>query len=276
MFNFCISVKIKMISLYKNSKMEGKKMENNTYNMNMIKKFIFRIDFISEIENLKESIPSNITTKIVSNFPNSIMADVVESEIQIKNDLIEKKDRPFKQWEYISTDNSNKIVITPKFLLYDCSKYISFEDVLSKFLSIIEEMMKFDNVQIGRVCLRYINIFETTEFNINNISDWEHYFASELFSFSRFGSDQQNITNMVNSIEFSFPGFRLKYKSGFNNKNYPLIINKPDFTIDCDGYSNAVIITFDDLKTMINSIHDEIEKVFEKSITEDMREKLNG
>lgn len=81
---------------------------------------------------------------------------------------------------------------------------------------------------------------------------------------------------MVNSIEFSFPGFRLKYKSGFNNKNYPLIINKPDFTIDCDGYSNAVITTFDDLKTMINSIHDEIEKVFEKSITEDMREKLNG
>lgn len=99
-------------------------MNNNTYTRNMIKKFIFRIDFINEISDLKENIPSNVTSKIVSNFPNSIMADVVESEIQIKKDLIRKKDRPFKQWEYISTDNSNKIVITPNFLLYDCSQYL--------------------------------------------------------------------------------------------------------------------------------------------------------
>lgn len=251
-------------------------MNNNTYTRNMIKKFIFRIDFINEISDLKENIPSNVTSKIVSNFPNSIMADVVESEIQIKKDLIRKKDRPFKQWEYISTDNSNKIVITPNFLLYDCSQYISFEDVLDKFLLIIEEILKFDNVQIGRIGIRYINGFPASEFEINSISDWEKYFDSNLFAFSKFGGNQSNITNMVNSIEFSYPEFRIKFKSGFNNRNYPLIVTRPDFTIDCDGYSNAVVTSFEELKLIINSIHEELEKIFEKSITDDMRNKLNG
>lgn len=204
------------------------------------------------------------------------MADVVESEIQIKKDLIRKKDRPFKQWEYISTDNSNKIVITPNFLLYDCSQYISFEDVLDKFLLIIEEILKFDNVQIGRIGIRYINGFPASEFEINSISDWEKYFDSNLFAFSKFGGNQSNITNMVNSIEFSYPEFRVKFKSGFYNRNYPLIVTRPDFTIDCDGYSNAVVTSFEELKLIINSIHEELEKIFEKSITDDMRNKLNG
>ena len=139
------------------------------------------------------------------------MADVVESEIQIKNDLIRKKDRPFKQWEYISSDNSNKIVITPNFVLYDCSQYISFEDVLDKFLLIIEEILKFDNVQIGRIGIRYVNGFPSNEFEINSISDWEKYFDSNLLAFSKFCDNQNGITNMVNSIEFSYPEFRVKF-----------------------------------------------------------------
>ena len=36
-------------------------MNNNTYTRNMIKKFIFRIDFINEISDLKES--SNVVTE---------------------------------------------------------------------------------------------------------------------------------------------------------------------------------------------------------------------
>ena len=53
-------------------------------------------------------------------------------------------------------------------------------------------------------------------------------------------------------------------------------MTKPDFTIDCDGYSNAVVTSFDELKLIINSIHEELEKIFEKSITDNMRNKLNG
>ena len=250
-------------------------MNNKTYNSNMIKKFIFRIDFINEIIDLKENIPSNVTSKIVSNFPNSTMADLVESEIQIKNDLIRKKDKPFKQWEYTSTDNSSKIIITPNYLIYDCSEYVSFQDVLEKFSQIIKEILEFDNVQIGRVGIRYVNGFPSNEFEIKTISDWEKYFDANLIAFSKFGDNQGSITSMVNSIEFSYPNFRVKFKCGFNNRNYPLILTKPDFTIDCDGYSNAVITSFDELKETINSIHDELEKIFEKSITDNMRKKLN-
>lgn len=251
-------------------------MENKTYNSNMIKKFIFRLDFISDIEELKESIPDELTSKIIEFFPNSIMTDVVESQIQIQPNTIKKLDKPFKQWEYISEDAANKIVITPKAILYDCNRYISFKDVLSKFEGIIEEILKFKNVQIGRVGIRYINVFETKDFNINNISDWENYFSGELFSYYHFGSYTKEITNMINSIEYSFGDFRIKYRTGFNNKNYPLKIAKPDFTIDFDGYSNAVITSFEDLKTIIDSIHNQIEEIFENSIKEEMRNKLNG
>ena len=50
---------------------------------------------------------------------------------------------------------------------------------------------------------------------------------------------------------------------------------KPDFVIDCDGYSNAVITSFKDFEDFSNSIHIELEKFFESSITNKMREKLN-
>lgn len=252
-------------------------MENKTYNSNMIKKFIFRLDFISDIEQLKEGIPDNLTSKIVENFPNSIMTDVVESKIEIKpNNKIQKNDKPFKQWEYISKDAKNKIVITPKTLLYDCSNYISFEDVLSKFEYIINEILKLGNVQIGRLGIRYVNIFEPKDFNINDANEWEEYFEPKLFSYYHFFDKKQDVTNMLNSIEYTFGDFRIKYKSGFNNKNYPLKISKPDFIIDCDGYSNAIITSIDDLKALIDSIHSQIEIFFENSITEKMRDKLNG
>lgn len=251
-------------------------MENKTYNSNMIKKFIFRIDFVSDIEELKEGISDDLTSKIIENFPNSIMTDVVESKIEIKPNEIKKADKPFKQWEYISNDTKNKIVITPKTLIYDCSKYISFDDVLSKFEYIINEILKLTNVQIGRLGIRYVNVFESKDFDINDVSEWEEYFNSKLYSYYHFFTENDGITNMLNSIEYSYGDFRIKYKSGFNNKNYPLKIVKPDFVIDCDGYSNAIITSIDDLRTLINSIHNQIEILFENSITEKMREKLNG
>lgn len=248
---------------------------DKTYKNNKIKKFLFRIDFVNEIIDLKESIPSKITSKIVKNFPNSVMSDLVKSEIHINNDLIRKKDEPFKQWEYISVDGSNKIVITPKFLAYDCNKYLNFQDVQNNFLPVIEEILKISNVQIGRTEINYVNVFLSNEFRINKIDDWKKYFDSKLLSFSSFGDNENKITNMVNSIEFAYPDFRVRFKCGFNNRNYPIIASKPDFITECDGYSNAVIISFDDLKKSIVSIHDELEKIFEKSVSDNMRNVLN-
>lgn len=248
-----------------------------SYNHNMIKKFIFRVDFINEIEQLKNSVPENISSKIIENFPNALMSDIVESEIQVHNAAILKKDSPFKQWEYTSNDNNNKIIITPKFILYDCSNYTSFSDVREKFVGIINEVFAFNNIQIGRIGIRYINVFCASEFSINSINEWDKYFSKEILEFSKFndGVTENNVINMVNSIEFAYTGFRIKYKVGFMSKNYPLPIIAPDFTIDFDGYSNAIITNNEDLEDSIDSIHNKIHDLFEKSINDQLRSKLN-
>ncbi len=246
------------------------------YKTNKIAKFIFRLDFASEIEELKSNMPNNIAEKIKISFPIFNQRNLTETSVTVKENELSKEDKQIIEWSYTDKEEKNKIIISSRYIIFDSILYMSFDDVNQKFTEVIEEILKLNNVQICRTGIRYVNIFKPSEFNIKNNLDWKELFKSELFKYEIFGDLQYSIAQTIDTIDIYKGNYMIKLKTGFKNNQYPIVKDLYDFVIDCDGYSMSVITNISELKETIEDIHSNIETVFESCIKEKMREKLNG
>lgn len=244
---------------------------------NTIDNFIFKLDFSNEIDELKNSIPSNIFEKIKLYFPISTVKSFVETEITMSNNSVSKQDTPKKQWEYVNNENDRKIIITSNSISFSSKNYKSFDDVTKMFYDVVEETLKCNNIQIARIGIRYVNLFKSKDYDIDNLDSWKKYISNELISCFDFGEGKyiDNISNMVNSTYLNFGTYNINFKFGINNQKFPLKNPKSNFVIDIDGFSNVLVDDYKDFKDIVNEIHQKIEEVYFDSITEDLQNFLN-
>ena len=247
----------------------------NQYKNNKIIKFIFRLDFVSEIEELRNNIPDKIAEKVKSVFPIFNERNLVETSVLIKDNEMSKTDKKTTEWSYTDTEEKNKIIISPKYIIFDSIEYISFDSVKEKFIQLIEEIFTLKNVQIKRTGIRYINLFDHKEFNVDDNSKWGKYLKKELLNFRIFDYLNDRIAQTINTIDFFSGNHMIKLKSGFKNNKYPIVGKYYDFVLDCDGYTMSVITNISDLKEITDEIHNDIETIFENCIEQKMRDKLN-
>ena len=248
----------------------------NQYKNNKIIKFILRLDFVSEIEELKSNIPDKIAEKVKSVFPIFNERNLIETSVIFKNDVMSKTDKKTIEWSYTDTEGKNTIIISPRYIIFDSEEYKSFDDVKEKIIQVIEEIFNLKNVQIKRTGIRYVNLFECKDYNIEDNREWASYLKKELLNAQIFGDLNDKIAQTINTIDFFSGSHMIKLKSGFKNNKYPITGNVYDFVLDCDGYTMSVITNTQDLSEMVDEIHNDIETIFENCIEQKMRDKLNG
>ncbi|TDE50106.1 TIGR04255 family protein [Flavobacterium sp. GT3P67] len=95
----------------------------------------------------------------------------------------------------------------------------------------------------------------------------------DLTSIFRVTQNQKNIIRAFHNLEIKNDEIMLKFQYGMNNPDYPAVIKKKSFILDFDA-SFTGILKHHEIDTYIMKQHSEIQKQFEFSITEKLREKF--
>ncbi len=243
------------------------------YTKNYIKQVILRIDF--ESVNLWRFIEFDEEAKEIDPGYDWSYDVITENFIEISNDSSNSKQSKRPKWTCNHSDY--KIEISHNFFIVTFDKYTdksNLDDILKLAVLFFET---FWIKQIERAWLRYINNID--DLDIQNSADWSNYINSHLIAWLVFSEATwwdlvRNMGNM--SIKKSNNIITVIY--WFWNNSYPSKILDWTFVLDFDCYTNIPLLLdkSEDIIGIFNQFNEDITGIFEKSITEDLRTKLNS
>jgi len=244
----------------------------NKYGKHYLSSVVARVDFLSPLNSLKEALPAAIGIVSTKLFPIAEPRDIVRHELWISSEtkqVKEEKDVAAKEWHFFGKGREKHLAITPEYMFVEFKVYESFEDFLANFIGISDVLSNtFSDLQVKRLGLRYINIIGIGE---PDLFDWNNYLNDNMLCVFNLPADKAKIARAFHNLEINLGDSILRFQYGMNNPDYPASIRKKVFVLDYDAYSTSVM-TKEEIKKNLVSFHDEIERLFEKSIKDKLRE----
>lgn len=250
-----------------------KKTKMTIYRNNYIKQVILRIDF--ESVNLWKFTDFDTSAKSIDELFDWSYDVITENFIEISNDSSNSKQSKRPKWTCNQWDF--KIEISHNFMVATFDKY-SDKWNLEKVLNLIVLFLDtFWIKQIERAWLRYINHID--DLDIKTSSDWKNYINENLIAWLTFSESLwwdlvRDMSNMYikkwnNIITFIY---------WFWNNSYPSKMLDWYFILDFDCYTNIPLLLdkSSDIENIFNQFNTDITDIFEKSINESLRSKLNS
>ena len=154
--------------------------------------------------------------------------------------------------------------------------YTCFDDFVNHLSKILKSLFGvFNELQVERFGLRYINEIEINTDDIKDPFNWGNYLHDDLLSIFNIPDEKTNITRAFHNLEIIYADFILRFQYGMHNPDFPAPIKKKQFILDYDAYMTG-ILDKEDILENLSVFHEEIEKLFEKSITDSLRVKMNA
>jgi uncharacterized protein (TIGR04255 family) len=246
--------------------------EDICYKKSFLKEVIVRADFSSPVDTLATTIPPKIGNAALERFPVSEPRKTIAEELQLSAKDIQRKRQEFTEWNYYGRNREKRLVISPTVAFVTHSLYSTYEVLKQDFLSVLSALFHaFPDLRASRLGLRYINKIELSG---ADPLQWNEYIDKGLLGlFDRF-TDQEHVRRLFNIAEFNFDDLQVKFQFGVPNPDFPAPIIRPLFALDIDAYLQG-LQEFSDLSANIDSAHDRIQALFEESITDRLREKMN-
>lgn len=245
------------------------------YKRNFLKNVIVRIDFTSPVEELRNAISSTVEKKVLSLYPIKEPQTINSQQININNNQAKVCEMaPLQLFRYHSKNRSTICNIEMGHIDLNFLEYDRFEELLAETMSIFNSFMsEYKDAIIGRFGLRYIN-----EINIPNEKDktsWSEYINEKLLGTFSFSPEGYDLVRSFHSITTSSDDILTQMQFGMHNPDYPAPIKKKLFILDLDSSYTGVTELVDLEKTFLQC-HEKTQKLFEKSITEKLRELMNA
>lgn len=177
------------------------------------------------------------------------------------------------QREYFTNDGSNKLILSNKFIIFEINKYVNFEFHKQWFQSILFALFQKNRVSVTRTGIRYINIFDTSKIKLQ-----KNFFSSEISSSLSVKLVEEQKPRLIRSMhmnEYRVDEMIMNFRYGMFNPEYPNFLKRNDFVLDYDFFSNEVIDSSDEILQLLDKGHNEIQFLFEQSITNSLREVMN-
>lgn len=179
------------------------------------------------------------------------------------------------QREYSTNDGKNKLILTNKYVVFEINKYSSFEEHKQWFQSILFAFFLKNRVLVNRTGIRYINMFQQSEIKLK-----KNFFTAEIAAalYTKFTA-KDNEPQMIRSMhmaEYRIEEMTMNFRYGMFNPEYPNFIKKNDFVLDYDFFTNDVIDSADGVMHVLDKGHLEIQALFERSITDSLREVMKN
>lgn len=247
--------------------------EQVCYQKPFLKEVIVRVDFATPVEKLEKSVPPKLFRTIAQNFPIVEPADVLMHEVAIEGDSLRSKNTSMKQWSYFSKDRGQQLTLASQSFFLQYKKYNSFEDTKGHFDAVVDAMNSaFPGTMASRFGLRYINQIDLP---MHNPSEWGKYIEKKLLCSRDFFDNDDAIARLISIAELKYGDMDVRFQFGMPNPDYPAPVKRPLFVLDLDA-SISQAHDLKDVMTYMDDGHRRIQTLFERSITESLREKMNA
>lgn len=249
------------------------------YKNHYLTNVILRIDFLTPVSELKNQLNKEISDVCTQFFPIKeerklqTKQVVVSNDPELKNTVVNTEN--LSEWHFFDLKREKELCITDKCILVDFRKYTSFNDLKTPFMNIFEVLSNtYTEVGIKRVGLRYIDQIALDYEPVDNwFNYWKQYINDDLLYSLKFVENQKNISRNMNTIEENCGTYNFRYQYGIFNTDYPAPNKKNTYILDTDVYYDG-ILDKEDMKKNIEIFHDEAKKLFERSITDELRRKM--
>jgi len=247
--------------------------ENICYDRPFLKEVVVRVDFSSLLPGVAESIPSSLSKLALARFPIAEPRPTITQEVTLTGDRLEGKRTQETEWNYWGIEREKRLAIGQGAIFETTSRYASFESLKGDLLPILEGLQKlFPDVQASRVGLRYINHLEPT---LDDPLDWVKFVNPGLLGTINHFRHTGRLTRAYSVFGLKFDAVDLKFQFGMLNQDFPALIRKPSFVLDLDAFRVGLQDVPEVVATLDNA-HDHIQRLFEDSITADLREVMGA
>ena len=242
------------------------------YRKNFLAEVIVRVDFPQDIKHIASSLPPKIAAVAKQNFPILEPRQAVEKNIQVSGKSFASHEKEFMEWHFHGVDRGKTLAFTPRAFYITYKQYQKYEGLKTEFKEILDSFFDIFSDSIpSRLGLRYINSIDVQN---GNPLDWAGLLNDKLIYLFQFPDKPTDLSRVFHNIEFALDDFNIRYQFGMHNPDYPARIRKKVFILDFDAYYQGPI-DCNDIMGMLDKFHQEIQILFEKSITEDLRGKMN-
>lgn len=247
--------------------------EQVCYQKSFLTEVIVKIDFASPITALEKSVPNKLTNLFVTNFPIVEPTDVIMQEVAMDGGSIRHSQTATKQWNYFGKDRGKHLSISPQNIFIQYLKYNNYEEMKEHFGSAVDAITKaFPETKAARFGLRYVN---QIELELNDPTVWDEYIDASLISGRNFFVGGESITRQIVISELKYGDLQIRVQSGMPNPDYPAQVKRPLFVLDFDAsISQAHDLT--EALAYMDEGHSRIQALFERSITPNLRSKMNA
>ncbi len=247
----------------------------SNYKKNYLTDAILRIDFENPIKDFNDNLDESFESEILKYFTLKDVKEAFTETIEIVpgTEKINRQKSKFKKWNFYGNKKMKEFCITKDFLFITFKKYLNYEDFITPFMSALNVLKIQYDFSAKRIGMRYINNIEIEE---PNPFEWKDYINKDLLTIFNVPESKNEISRALHILELNYEtdDIKLKYQYGMHNPDYPAIIKKKVYVLDIDAYKVGNL-AIDEIEYIIPLLHDKIESLFEKSITQKLREKMN-
>ena len=249
------------------------------YRKNCLKHVIFKVGFNNMLP-IDDNLPKDIIDTAQKTFPLFEPMPTAHSEINFLADGAKVTNvEQGTNWIFYGINREKVLSIgregphrEKSSIAIDYLKHESFDMSKDEFISIFNKFIDvFPESKIGRVGLRYVNNIDINEKNPLN---WSKYINANLLSSFKFVDDKKFISRVFNNLELKYEDMSIKFQYGMHNPDYPSSIKKKIFILDYDVYYVGECDKSDVLD-MVQNYHEKIISLFESSIKDGLRDKMN-
>ncbi len=240
------------------------------YPHNFLKNVTARIDFGRNYYEISSAVPGAVQEKIKEQFPFVQRKRAIAEQMHVVSETEVKRSHVTENhWFHQGKDGGKTLCLAPNFMWIDYKKYEDFADLKSTFSGVSEVLYEsLPDFSVNRFGLRYFNNIEMTD---PNMTDWEAHIDGNLLSIFNLAEDRTKISRAFHNLELNFGDMNLTFLYGMHNPDYPAPIKQKTFVLDFDAY---VIKSLgkDQLIDSLDIMHEKIQALFEKSITDKFRQ----
>lgn len=239
------------------------------YKEPFLNKVIVKIDFTSNFNLPQKGLPKKISEEILKYFPIPEPREITAKHIHITNNGTSEKENKQNQLFFHGRNREKTLCITSEYLYIEVTKYTKYEEFRDIFLTLLNQLSEKEDFSIKRLGLRYIN---QIKINTGSPFEWNEYLNPNLLNIFNVPETKDYLSRVFSNLVQQFDdGMLLNFQYGMHNPDFPSKIRQKLFVLDYDAYIQG-LIGLDEIKTYIDSGHKKIEELFEKSITQDLRD----
>ncbi|MFC5428480.1 TIGR04255 family protein [Paraburkholderia denitrificans] len=247
--------------------------EDTCYRKSFLAQVIAKIDFASPLP-IGKAVPPKLVNSIVEHFSIVEPPQQLQShQVIINEGSVQTKQATVEQWTFFSKDRGRQLTLSPAAMFVNYSAYSSYEETKQHFGAAVEALEKcFPDTIVARFGLRYINQIEV---DLPDATDWAGYFSDSILAARAFFRKDEPIARLINIAELNYDDVAVRFQHGLPNPDFPASIKRPFYVLDFDAYVSQAHSLRDVLANM-DAAHGHIQELFERSITERLREKMDA